>query len=248
MSYGQFAEVYDALMKEVPYEDWVTFTEFIINKYTHPTQSIIDLGTGTGEIALRLSNNGYNVTGVDLSEEMLSIAQQKAISKKTNINWIHQDISHIDSIEKFDLAISYCDVINYLESKDDVKQTFNRVFHLLSAGGLFIFDVHSTNYMNGFLADQTFGTVTDDISYIWFCDSGDAPYQVHHDLTFFVRKGDLYERFDEYHTQQTYEVNDYLKWLSEAGFTIKGVHSDFSTEEGYDETEDDRIFIICQKA
>lgn len=247
MSYHKFAKVYDSLMEDVPYDEWVAFTKSIINQYSAKVDRIIDLGTGTGEIALRLSRKGYTMTGVDLSEEMLAIAQQKAADKKQTIQWLHQDIAKIKSNETYDMAISYCDVLNYIQGSKQVIKVIDNVFDLLKPGGYFLFDVHSVSYVQEFLANKTFGKVTDDISFIWFCDKGDEENKVHHDLTFFVRSGEKFERFDEYHTQQTFPVEDYVQWLQEAGFYVRGIYSDFSTEKGYNQKEDDRIFFVCQK-
>lgn len=248
MSYGRFAEVYDTLMKDVPYEEWVEFTKHQISAYSSDAGRILDLGAGTGEITVRLSAQGYDVTGVDLSEEMLTIAERKSSLQKQSIQWLHQDITELDVTGKYDVMISYCDVLNYIDDPDGVKQVFQRVYDALEPGGLFLFDVHSIGYVEHVLKNQTFGVVYDDVSYIWFCDEGETPNTVHHDLTFFVKSdGEQYERFDEFHTQRTFSVDTYKQWLKEAGLEIRAVHADFQTEAGFDEMENDRLFFVCVK-
>lgn len=247
MSYGRFAEVYDTLMKDVPYEEWVNFTLNCISQYKSNVKSILDLGAGTGEITIKLSQNGYQVSGVDLSEEMLSIAEQKSSEHKQSIQWLKQDITELEVPHQYDVITSYCDVLNYITEPKDVKNVFQGVYKALEPGGIFLFDVHSLGYIEYVLKDQTFGVVYDEVSYIWFCEGGDSPYTVHHDLTFFVKERQKYERFDEYHTQRTFPVDTYLEWLQEQGFKIHGIHADFEPQPGYDEKENDRLFFICQK-
>ncbi|WP_236560953.1 class I SAM-dependent methyltransferase [Pontibacillus sp. HMF3514] len=247
MSYGRFAEVYDTLMKDVPYEQWVQFTNRRIKTYCSNAGSILDLGAGTGEITIQLSAQGYHVSGVDLSEEMLSIAERKSNLHNQSIQWLKQDITNLEVPGMYDIIVSYCDVLNYITDDQDVQKVFQSVYDSLEPAGLFMFDVHSIGYVEHVLKNQTFGVVYDEVSYIWFCDEGETPHTVHHDLTFFVKNDQNYERFDEYHTQRTYSVEDYSQWLKEIGFTIQGIHADFADEAGYDELENDRIFFVCQK-
>ncbi|WP_345239792.1 class I SAM-dependent methyltransferase [Pontibacillus salipaludis] len=247
MSYGRFAEIYDQLMEEVPYQDWVSFTQSSIRSTGAKVNRILDLGAGTGEISIRLAKEGYSVTGVDLSEDMLAVANRKSTEQKASVEWIKQDITSLDIPIRYDMVISYCDVINYITDEQQIQKTFQLAYDAVKPGGLFLFDVHSTGYIDGYLSGQTFGTVTDDISYIWFCDENEEDYSVTHDLTFFVKKDDLYERFDEYHNQRTFPVSTYVAWLQDCGFDVLGIHSDFSQEAGYDEQENDRIFFICKK-
>ncbi|KGX88940.1 class I SAM-dependent DNA methyltransferase [Pontibacillus litoralis] len=249
MSYGRFAQLYDRFMQDVPYDEWLNFTLEQFNHAETDIQHVADLGAGTGELTLRLHQHGYAMTGVDLSEEMLTIAQQKAIQQNAVIQWVQTDITRHQEGLRFDGVVCYCDVVNYLTRDGVVERFFQNVYHMLQDGGMFLFDVHSINYVENFLANQTFAHVTDDISYIWFCDQIEGtPYYVSHDLTFFVKQGENYERFDEFHKQRTYSVQQYMDWLIATGFEIVNVHADFQLEPGYKEDEHDRIFFVCRKS
>lgn len=247
MSYGRFAQVYDQLMSDVPYDEWVSFTKNRLHESSIVVENVADLGAGTGEITLRLDKEGYKMTGVDVSEEMLSIAHQKSIQHQSSIRWLQMDITNMNTSSTFDAVVCYCDVVNYITEIHQVQAFFHNAYQLLTPGGTFIFDVHSTGYVQDFLANQTFGTVTDDISYIWFCEEGDRPYSVSHDLTFFVREGNQYERFDELHYQRTFSVETYIGYLQETGLKVRSIHGDFSDENGYNEGSQDRIFFVCEK-
>ncbi|MCA0982682.1 class I SAM-dependent methyltransferase [Halobacillus yeomjeoni] len=242
MSYRLMAQVYDQLMADAPYDLWVAFTRQMISRFNPDVKSILDAGCGTGEITHRLDGKGFSMTGVDLSEEMLTIAQQK--NPAADIQWIHQDITRLDGFAGLDCIISYCDVMNYVTDEESVKNAFSRAYNTLNDAGLFIFDVHSIEHIQHDLYGQTFAEVYDDVSYIWFCDPGESENSVTHDLTFFVQEGEKYQRFDEQHFQRGYTIDALKKWLSEAGFNINLISSDFSLESS---STGDRIFFVCQK-
>ncbi|WP_237418575.1 class I SAM-dependent DNA methyltransferase [Halobacillus litoralis] len=242
MSYRDMARVYDRLMEDAPYSSWVSFTKDQMHHHGITGSRILDVGCGTGEITHRLDQEGYQMTGVDLSEEMLAVAQQK--NPRSSIQWLKQDMTELEFPVSFDTVISYCDVFNYLQEPEQVKASFNRVHAALEEGGLFLFDVHSIDHIQRDLSGSTFAEVYDDLSYVWFCDPGEKENSIVHDLTFFIQEGAGYHRFDEVHDQQGFELRDLKAWLEEAGFSFQGVYADFSTEP---DAEGDRWLIACTK-
>ena len=249
MTYNQFAEVYDALMQEAPYDDWVALTEFLLNKDSvSKNASILDLGCGTGEIAIRLSHLGYHVTGVDNSSDMLSIAQQKAMDTQEQITWIRQDIRELEGFRDLDACISYCDVMNYITDLEDISEVCKRAASILRKDGVFIFDVHDAGYAKNELAGQTFADVTEDIAYIWECDEGDKEGHLFHDITFFQKiDGDRYEKFSELHEQQVYPLEVYETALKNAGFREILFFNDFHVENDLSSENRVRNFIYAKK-
>lgn len=247
MTYHNFAAVYDELMVHAPYDKWTTFTKHVIERYQLDVDHIVDLGCGTGEITLRLAKMGYRMTGVDLSESMLTVAANKANVKNITVNWLQQDIRTLTGFSNEKLIISYCDVINYLEKKQQLKETFQRIHNSLATGGLFVFDVHSKQYMNEFLIDETFTYVAEDIAYIWDCERGKHENEMIHYLTFFVKDMDQYERFDEVHTQTVYSINTYETTLKSVGFNDVHVFTNYSLKNEKEPENSERIFIIARK-
>ncbi|WP_047981436.1 class I SAM-dependent DNA methyltransferase [Ornithinibacillus contaminans] len=248
MAYHQvMAELYDKLMEDAPYDKWVTFTEAVLESYQVSGAKVADFGCGTGEITVRLSENGYEVTGVDYSADMLAIAEQKGTAANQTIRWIHQDLRELAGISQMDVVVSYCDVMNYITAKEDVQQVFKNVNKALSDNGLFIFDVHSLHHVEQDLVDHTFADVTDDSSYIWFCYPGESEGEMYHDLTFYHLQKDHYVRFDESHHQRTYSVATYRQLLENSGFEILKICGDFSVEMAFSEENAERIFFIAQK-
>ncbi|WP_087971736.1 class I SAM-dependent DNA methyltransferase [Oceanobacillus rekensis] len=247
MAYQQMAYLYDQLMLNAPYAEWVDFTEKIINNSDKKINKIVDLGCGTGEITSRLADMGYQMTGVDYSADMLTYAEHKASKNNHSIQWLHQDLITLEGLSEYDAAISYCDVINYITSPDDLKKTFENVATSLKAGGLFIFDVHSLYQVEENYLNQTFADVTDDASYIWFCSEGEERGEMFHDLTFFSRVGDEYVRFDEFHHQRTHPVEFFKKLLIDTGFENLELYADFSLKENNINTKSERIFFLAEK-
>ncbi|HEY4601310.1 MAG TPA: class I SAM-dependent methyltransferase [Cerasibacillus sp.] len=246
MTYQQLAYVYDSFMSEAPYNQWVDFTKEIIRR-RGPVKQIVDLGCGTGELTIRLAREGYQLIGVDYSHDMLAVAEQKA-SLSHDIQWIQKDIRELEGFSHNDMIVSYCDVINYITTEEDLLLVFNNAYRSLREGGLFVFDFHSLSHVNENLIDQTFSYVDDAFSYIWHCIPGEEVGEMYHNLTFFVQDKDRhYIRHDEVHHQRTFSVECYQHLLNQAGFKIKNIYGDFAIEKKFLESEAERIFIIAEK-
>lgn len=246
MSYTNFAKIYDELMKDVPYEKWVRFFEEKMDKYQFPVQKILDVGCGTGELAIRFSRKGYSVTGVDLSEEMLSVANDKISNAGFVVDLYEQDMRELEGLGTFDCVQIVCDSLNYLHDLDEVKTTFERVSDHLTNNGMMIFDVHSIWKMQNLFNDQTYADNGEEVSFIWHALEGEEPNSVVHDLSFFIlnKKNEQYERFDEIHEQRTFSVDEYSRVLKSTGFELLEVVGDFG-ESDIEIAE--RILFIAKK-
>ncbi|MCA1063475.1 class I SAM-dependent methyltransferase [Rossellomorea sp. AcN35-11] len=247
MSYERFAYVYDYLMQDVPYDGWLEFFNRQADTYGIDGNRVLDLACGTGELSLRLVGEGYDVTGVDLSEDMLHVAKEKALEMNVKLPLFQQDMSQLDSLGEYDVITIFCDSLNYLEDEMDVVNTFNRVYSHLKQDGLFLFDVHSIFKMTQIFINQTFTHTDEQVSYIWDCFPGELPNSVEHELTFFVKLDETgqYERVEELHKQRTYPILTIKEWLKEAGFEILNITADFRNEAPSDHSE--RIFFTCLK-
>ena len=192
-------------------------------------RNYLTLACGTGELSLRLAGEGYDVTGVDLSADMLAVAREKAERKGHSLFLVEQDMSELEGFGEFDLIGIFCDSLNYLQTEQEVLQTFERVYTHLNQGGLFLFDVHSIYKMNALFNDHTYAYNGEEISYIWQCFEGEEPNSVEHELTFFQldHRTDQYHRYDELHFQRTFPIEQYEKWLLNSGFELLAVTADF---------------------
>lgn len=246
--YGNFALLYDELMKGAPYDKWVAFTNDILQG--RKVNSLIDLGCGTGELTIRLAERAAQLYGVDISAEMLAIAEQKNVPSNSNITWIQQDIRTLQGFSNVDVCVSYCDVINYIVEEADVEKVFANVYDSLATDGIFLFDVHSMNHVHENMVNETFTYTTDELAYIWYCSAGDSVGEMYHDMTFFYKenpKSDYFYRIEETHHQRTYPVEAYVEWLHKTQFRDINIYGDFLVKNEFSEQNSDRIFIIARK-
>ncbi|WP_408006858.1 class I SAM-dependent DNA methyltransferase [Pseudalkalibacillus sp. A8] len=247
MSYQHFAGLYDRLMEDAPYDMWVSFVNNAIESYSNgPASSLLDIGCGTGEISTRLAQIGYHVTGIDLSEEMLAVARGKAEQNGLEIPFYQQDMRDLNGFTDQDIAVIFCDSLNYLRTTEDVKTTFQAVFKSMRNDGLLLFDVHTLYKIGEVFSEHTFALNDEEISYIWECHPGEEEGSVYHDLSFFLHIGDaVYRRYDENHFQKTYSIETYTSILNEAGFEILALTADFTDRTPVETSE--RVFFVARK-
>jgi len=244
MAYAQMAAVYDRLMADSPYAEWLDWVERNWAKGEKPKQ-VIDLGCGTGTIAIPLAKRGYRVTGVDLSAEMLAVAYDKMRLAQVDVVWVEQDMRELE-LPQADAVISLCDSLSYLTEEAGVQETFRRVFAHLADGGSFLFDVHSPHKMLHVFGDETFTYADEEVSYIWQCFCDPLRLEVEHQLTFFIRQPvGLYERVEEEHWQRAYQPVQLIRWLADAGFADIVVTADFTGLPPQETSE--RLFFAARK-
>lgn len=245
MSYAHFAQLYDQLMEHVDYDAWLHYMKQMMNREELTGLNVLDLGCGTGELLLKMNQAGVRVTGVDLSEEMLTVAQKKLTASGYNSQLLHGDMSELPPLGPFDVVTIFCDSLNYLSDEGEIKRTFENGFNVLKAGGWLMFDVHSPYKMNQFV-DASFSDAGEDISYIWNSFQGEEPSSIEHELTFFVKQTDgFYQRLEELHKERTFEAKQYVAWLEKAGFSSIEVTADFTTNQPTQTSE--RLFFVCRK-
>ncbi|KAA9026375.1 class I SAM-dependent DNA methyltransferase [Niallia endozanthoxylica] len=247
MTYGRFAYLYDELMRDVPYQEWLRFINRQASSYGVTGKNLLDLACGTGELSIQLAEEGYHVTGVDLSADMLAVAKEKAEKKGYSLFFVEQDMSELEGLDQFDIIGIFCDSLNYLQTEREVVQTFERVCQHIKPEGLFLFDVHSINKINTLFIDQTYAYNGEDVSYIWQCFEGEHPNSVEHELTFFQldNQTNQYHRYDELHLQRTFSARQYEQWLWETGFELLDVSADFLGSKPNEKSE--RIFFTARK-
>lgn len=235
MSYENFAYYYDSLMDSQFYEDYY---QFILKQCQF--DEVLELGCGTGEIAIRFAKDQKSVFATDLSTDMLEVAKQKAMSANVNLMLQRVDMRDFSTSHHVDLILCLCDSLNYLLDVEDVLKTFVNVYESLKEQGTFIFDIDSLYKMNVILKNYHEKEEDDEFVFDWCVENIENGY-VHHHV--YIEDKIENEVVNEDHYQKTYSVSQYLYWLNEIGFSDIQYYSDFS-----DYHEDcERIIFVCRK-
>lgn len=244
--YANFASVYDYLMTDIPYNAWVDYLQRLFGHFCIKATTILDLGCGTGNISIPLAALGFDVTGADLSPEMLSVAEQKARDRNLNITFLRQDMRHLEISGPFDVVISMVDSFNYMIKDEDMVNTLKGVSRVLSPKGWLIFDLNSAYKIEKVFGNNTYALVEEQVCYIWENQYDSASRVCDIELTFFVKddKG-LYERFTENHKERAFELAEIREFLAQADFSFEGAFGELSFKKP--SPEEERLFIIAKK-
>lgn len=240
-SYEEFARVYDSVMDEELYDLWFDFSQ---RHFPKDTKKLMELACGTGILSVIFSQAGYDVTGVDLSEEMLTIADKRARQMGEKITFAAGDMRELSSETTFDVVTCYSDSLCYMSNASEVQRVFDGVYNSLNAEGVFIFDVHSTYQVDSLFPGYSYHENDEDFAFLWDSFEGDYPHSVVHELTFFVKDSDgKFVRKDEVHQERTYPLAEYLQQLHK--FSKVDVYADFQDEQPDEESL--RWFFVCKK-
>ena len=225
--YTAFASVYDRLMSDVDYPAWAAFYQTILTLYDVRAGKLCECACGTGGLTIPLSRMGYQMTGVDISEEMLFEASQKARKAGAMIPFVKQDMRALRLHRQMDGVLSTCDGINYLPSEQDVLAFMGAAYTALRPGGALAFDVSTPYKLENVLGNQFVGDETADIAYLWKNVFHPQTLSVEMELSIFTRlEGETYERISERQVQYGYSIETLERLLAQAGFTEVRVFGD----------------------
>lgn len=207
---------------------------------------VLDLGCGTGTLTELLYEKGYDMIGVDSSEEMLQIAMDKKFETRSDILYLCQDMRELDLYSTVGTVVSVCDSLNYLLMDEDVLETFRLVNNYLFPGGIFIFDFNTIYKYEEVIGDTTIAENREDCSFIWENFYSCEDHINEYDVTVFERQeDDLYRRFTETHYQRGYTLEEMKTFLEKAGL-IFVTAMDEKTHEAPTETSE-RIYVIARE-
>ncbi len=240
MGYTAFAEFYDSLTENINYNEIGEYYNRLNEKFGGIKGILLDLACGTGSLSVVMVRMGYDVIGVDLSEEMLSIAVSK---EHEGIEYLCQSMTELDMFGTIDGTICALDSINHLESADDVRKTFEKVSLFSNKGALFMFDVNTLYKHENILADNTFVYDMDNVYCVWQNEyAGDGATEIYLDFFSEDKESGLYERYSDDFTERAYPRVLIEKMLTESGFEVCGCY-EYLTENEPTATSEKLTFI-----
>lgn len=248
-AYTGFAEVYDTFMDNIPYEEWTEYIKELLTEYGVDNGLVLDLGCGTGSVTELMAKEGYDMIGIDNSEEMLSIAMEKREKSGYNILYLCQDMREFELYGTVRAIISICDSVNYIMEDDGLLEVFKLVNNYLDPGGIFIFDLNTLYKYSNIMGDTVIAENRDNCSFIWENYYYEAERINEYDLSIFIKEKDnLYRKYEETHLQRAYELTEIQKLLERAGLEFVSAYDAFTKQPPKCDSE--RIYIVareCQK-
>lgn len=233
-AYGNFAAVYDRLMDDFNYPAWADYYLRIVRKAGVEPKNICDCACGTGSLSVEFARRGLKVTGVDISQDMLELAAQKARKNGVMLPFVCQDMCKLQLPRKVDALICGCDGVNYLTTDARVLAFFQAAHAQIKPGGVLAFDVSSAHKLCNVMGDSFFGEERDEVAYLWQNKLENDILTM--DLTFFVQASSgLYRRFSETHRQRAHTIENLSALLAQAGFADVQVYGDQSFEAPRDD-------------
>ena len=244
-AYTDFALVYDTLMDNTPYKEWCERIKDILQKYGIENELVLDLGCGTGTLTELLAKEGYDMIGIDYSQEMLARAMEKREESGLHILYLLQDMREFELYGTVKAIVSVCDSLNYLLDEEDVIETFRLVNNYLDPNGLFIFDFNTVYKYKEVIGDATIAENREDCSFIWENYYHEEDEINEYEVTFFIKEGELFRRFEETHYQRGYTSQQMKDFLTKAGLEFVMMADSDTGKEVTPESE--RIYMIARE-
>ena len=243
-AYHNLALSYDRLTNDVDYPATVAFYFELLKREKLEPRTAVDLACGTGSVTLLLAEKGLQVTGVDMSEEMLCVAAQKAENTENRPMFVCQKLQQLHLPKGVDLAVCALDSMDYITNPADCREAIRRVYKALNPGGCFIFDVNTPEKLQA-MDGQVFLDEDEDVYCVWRGEFDEETNICTYWMDLFQKTGSARQRSYEEHREYAYSAEQLIEYLKAAGFTAIEVFGDrkfTAPEEG-----EQRIYLKARK-
>ena len=246
-AYSSFAAVYDTFMDNIPYEEWAEYLISLLKEYEVEEGLVLDMGCGTGSMTELLAHAGYDMIGIDNSEEMLEIAMEKRAESGFDILYLLQDMREFELYGTVKAIVSICDSVNYITEEEDLEEVFRLVNNYLDPKGVFIFDFNTVYKYQEILGDQTIAEDREECSFIWNNYYYEEEQINEYELSLFIREedSDLYRKYQETHLQKAYDLETIQRLIKKSGLEYITAYDAF-TKDAPTETSE-RIYVIARE-
>ena len=224
-AYHALAASYDRLTNDVDYQATVDFYMEILKREGVSPRTCVDLACGTGSVTEILARMGMEVTGVDMSEEMLTQALGKVMDLEQPPRFVCQKLQELRLPRGVDLAVCALDSLDYVTNPADCAEAIRRVYKALNPGGVFIFDVNTPEKLMA-MDGQVFLDEDDDVYCVWRGEFDRETNICSYGMDLFQRQGKVWHRSFEEHREYAYSIEQLRSYLKAAGFTKIEVYAD----------------------
>lgn len=243
-AYDTLAGYYDDFCLDVPYDEFLTFYKKLFSRAGIEPKLVLDLACGTGEMTLRLAQAGYETIGVDISQEMLSVAYQKPCPDgAVPPVYICQPMEKLDLYGTVDAAVCCLDGVGYMTDRRKLARAFSLVRLFMNPGGVFIFDINSASLLKS-LDGCAFTRESEDAFCVYQGDYDETSEIFTYTVDIFEKTGRLYSRSTEYHSERAYENDALREMLLHAGFSSVEIFGSCRLEAPKEDEE--RIFFMAK--
>lgn len=244
MAYGEFAKIYDELINEdINYDNMINRILKVCTENNIEFNNYLDIACGTGNVTVRLAKYFKEIYAVDLSEDMLREAYEKFKRERIKGKIICQNMAKLSLNKKFDLITSVLDSTNYITEEEDLVSYLEGVKEHLNDNGLFIFDINSYYKLSEILGNNIYTYNEEEVFYTWENSFEEELLSMF--LTFFVKKEELYERFEEEHLERAYTEKFIEESLQKCGLKVLSKYNGYTEEKVHEKSE--RIMYIVKK-
>jgi len=249
-TYSALAEIYDDVMVEVDYETWTDYIDEIIYQYHPEAVAVLELACGTGTMALSLEElSAYDITATDGSVEMIRIAQRKAESVRSDVQFLTRNFLDLRLDQSFDVVFMVFDSLNYLHSEEDIIKLHEEVKQVLNPGGIFVYDF--TTPRNSRIAIKFLNNESRRVNnlYRYYRKSSYNAKNREHTNRFKIEKlatesGNVVETFHEEHLQRIYTLPEIENIIKKTEFSILNAFDGFALEPAHEKSL--RITMVLQ--
>ena len=239
--YHIFSQFYDNLTFNVDYEKRADYIQSVLSLWEHEPGLALDLACGTGSMTIALKERGWDIFGIDGSQDMLSIAMEKAYDKELSILFLCQQMERLDLYGTIDTCICTLDSLNHITEKNTLQAAFDKVALFMNPDGMLVFDVNTVYKHQRILGSNTFVYDTDEVYCVWQ-NSLKENNIVNIELDLFEKEGGVYTRHTERFSERAYDIEELKEMLKKAGFETLAVYRDLTTEPLFDDS-DRAVFV-----
>ncbi len=246
-SYTGFAKVYDLFMEDVPYKEWSRWIAEMLRVHGIEDGLVLDLACGTGVMTELLAEAGYDMIGIDQSEEMLERALDRKEQSGHDILYLCQDMREFELYGTVRAIVSVCDSMNYvLEEEAFLDILTAAAENYLDYGGLFLFDLNTEYKYRMLLGEQTIAENREEGSFIWENSYDEEEKINEYELTLFIREDSgYYRKYEEVHYQRAYPLDTVKELVARSGLKLLQVCDGYTGEPVREDSE--RICVVCRR-